>query len=184
MFFAATPHQVVLQHINFCIVSQSPSCQHGQQKGCQRGLYHQHFATFLLNRHYNGLNSNLGEGMDVCKCVVPLGHGGTLNRRRVASLLVRLAEGEERWKAINYPLHVLPQNWGGTEPKRAVTCVVLKTTACDMRASNSYHDEFQGPRYAARGLLETDHVILNNGQLTGTTLELAPPSPNYHTTPT
>ncbi|GFX77433.1 hypothetical protein TNCV_2956301 [Trichonephila clavipes] len=35
-----------------------------------------------------------------------------------------------------------------------------------------------------RRLLETDHVILNNGQVTGTTLELAPPSPNYHTTPT
>ncbi|GFT56105.1 hypothetical protein TNCV_811521 [Trichonephila clavipes] len=37
---------------------------------------------------------------------------------------------------------------------------------------------------ATRGLLETDHVILNNGQVTGTTPELAPPSPNYHTTPT
>ncbi|GFU72985.1 hypothetical protein TNCV_4637191 [Trichonephila clavipes] len=34
---------------------------------------------------------------------------------------------------------------------------------------------------ATRGLLA---VILNNGQVTGTTPELAPPSPNYHTTPT
>ncbi|GFX88878.1 hypothetical protein TNCV_2575851 [Trichonephila clavipes] len=34
---------------------------------------------------------------------------------------------------------------------------------------------------STRGLLETDHVILNNGQVTGATLELAPPSPNYHT---
>ncbi|GFX40362.1 dnaJ subfamily C member 22 [Trichonephila clavipes] len=37
---------------------------------------------------------------------------------------------------------------------------------------------------ATRGLLETDHVILNDGQVTGTTPELASPSPNYHTTPT
>ncbi|GFS62174.1 hypothetical protein TNCV_477091 [Trichonephila clavipes] len=39
-------------------------------------------------------------------------------------------------------------------------------------------------KYATRGLLTTDHVILNHGQVTWTTPELAPPSPNYHTTPT
>ncbi|GFT90261.1 hypothetical protein TNCV_701781 [Trichonephila clavipes] len=37
---------------------------------------------------------------------------------------------------------------------------------------------------ATRGLSATDHVILNHGQVTWTTPELAPPSPNYHTTPT
>ncbi|GFY20893.1 general transcription factor II-I repeat domain-containing protein 2A [Trichonephila clavipes] len=37
---------------------------------------------------------------------------------------------------------------------------------------------------ATRGLLATDHVILNHGQVTWTTPELAPPSPNYPTTPT
>ncbi|GFV06719.1 putative DD41D transposase [Trichonephila clavipes] len=36
-------------------------------------------------------------------------------------------------------------------------------------------------REAARGPLATDHVILNHGQVTWTTPELAPPSPNYHT---
>ncbi|GFU17758.1 hypothetical protein TNCV_1709041 [Trichonephila clavipes] len=36
----------------------------------------------------------------------------------------------------------------------------------------------------ARGLLTTDHVILNHGQVTWMTPELAPFSPNYHTTPT
>ncbi|GFW20176.1 uncharacterized protein TNCV_2321171 [Trichonephila clavipes] len=37
---------------------------------------------------------------------------------------------------------------------------------------------------STRGLLATDHVILNHGQVTWTTSELAPPSPNnYHTTP-
>ncbi|GFU18194.1 hypothetical protein TNCV_2033441 [Trichonephila clavipes] len=33
---------------------------------------------------------------DVCKCIVPLRHGGTLNSRRAASPLVRLVEEEER----------------------------------------------------------------------------------------
>ncbi|GFS77207.1 uncharacterized protein TNCV_3758031 [Trichonephila clavipes] len=32
-----------------------------------------------------------------------------------------------------------------------------------------------------RGLLVTDLIILNNGQVTRTTSELAPPSPNYYT---
>ncbi|GFX35592.1 hypothetical protein TNCV_103981 [Trichonephila clavipes] len=41
-----------------------------------------------------------------------------------------------------------------------------------------------GERKAARGLLATDHVILNHGQVTWTTPELAPTSPNYHTTQT
>ncbi|GFU33823.1 hypothetical protein TNCV_2169881 [Trichonephila clavipes] len=36
------------------------------------------------------------EDMDVCKCIVPARHGGTLNSRRAASPLVRLVEGEER----------------------------------------------------------------------------------------
>ncbi|GFV53493.1 hypothetical protein TNCV_4746411 [Trichonephila clavipes] len=36
---------------------------------------------------------------------------------------------------------------------------------------------------ATRGLLATDHVILNHGQVTWTTPELAPLSPNYPTTP-
>ncbi|GFW25670.1 uncharacterized protein TNCV_1309311 [Trichonephila clavipes] len=35
-----------------------------------------------------------------------------------------------------------------------------------------------------RVLLATDHIILNHGQVTWTIPELAPPSPNYHTTPT
>ncbi|GFX16815.1 uncharacterized protein TNCV_2517951 [Trichonephila clavipes] len=43
-----------------------------------------------------GLGSNPGEDMDVCKCIVPWRHGGTLNSRRAASILVRLVEGEER----------------------------------------------------------------------------------------
>ncbi|GFW50557.1 hypothetical protein TNCV_2888601 [Trichonephila clavipes] len=38
-------------------------------------------------------------------------------------------------------------------------------------------------RGATRGLLVTDLVILNHDQVTNTTPDLAPTSPNYHTTP-
>ncbi|GFV75869.1 uncharacterized protein TNCV_1454661 [Trichonephila clavipes] len=37
--------------------------------------------------------------------------------------------------------------------------------------------------FSNRRASATDHVILNQGQVTWTTPELAPPSPNYHTTP-
>ncbi|GFS66146.1 hypothetical protein TNCV_2511121 [Trichonephila clavipes] len=42
------------------------------------------------------LGSNPGEDMDICKCIVPSPHGGTLNSHRAASPLVRLVEEEER----------------------------------------------------------------------------------------
>ncbi|GFT36752.1 hypothetical protein TNCV_2755631 [Trichonephila clavipes] len=48
--------------------------------------------------------------------------------------------------------------------------------------SNSYRFEHLRCN-SARGLLATDHVIFNHGQGTWTTPELAPASPNYHTTP-
>ncbi|GFV41184.1 uncharacterized protein TNCV_1102471 [Trichonephila clavipes] len=68
--------------------------------------------------------------MDVCKCIVPLRHGGTLNSRRAASFLVRLVE-EERWEVPDHHQGVLPQNWGENELNRSVTCMVLKATAND-----------------------------------------------------
>ncbi|GFV20587.1 hypothetical protein TNCV_776331 [Trichonephila clavipes] len=46
--------------------------------------------------------------MPVCKCIVPLRHGGTLNNCRAASPLVRLVEGKDRCEASVHPL-------GGTE---------------------------------------------------------------------
>ncbi|GFU66487.1 uncharacterized protein TNCV_3807301 [Trichonephila clavipes] len=64
--------------------------------------------------------------MDVCKCFVPLRHGGTLNSRRAASPLVRLVAADERWEAPDPPQDVLPQIWGGIELHRTVTCMVLK----------------------------------------------------------
>ncbi|GFX78588.1 uncharacterized protein TNCV_30281 [Trichonephila clavipes] len=83
--------------------------------------------------------------MDVCNCIVPSRHGGTLNSRRAASPLVRLVEGEERWEALDHPQNVLPQNWGETEQNRPVTCMVLKASANDMRHLALCNDEFRGP---------------------------------------
>ncbi|GFW46073.1 hypothetical protein TNCV_3276901 [Trichonephila clavipes] len=42
-------------------------------------------------------------------------------------------EGEERWEAADHSQNVLPQNWGGIEQNRTVTCMVLKAKANDMR---------------------------------------------------
>ncbi|GFV64615.1 uncharacterized protein TNCV_3181111 [Trichonephila clavipes] len=74
--------------------------------------------------------------MDVCKCIVPLRHGGTLNSRQAACPLVGLVEGEERWEAPGHPQDFLPLNWGGTEQNRTVTCMVLKAKDND-RCKNS-----------------------------------------------
>ncbi|GFX03455.1 uncharacterized protein TNCV_4634671 [Trichonephila clavipes] len=71
--------------------------------------------------------------MDVCKYIVPLRHGGTLNSRRTASLLVWLEEGEERREAPGHSQGFLPLNWDGTERYRSVTSMVLKAKANDRR---------------------------------------------------
>ncbi|GFV22916.1 uncharacterized protein TNCV_2623691 [Trichonephila clavipes] len=92
-----------------------------------------------------GLGSNLGEDMDVCKCIVPSRHGVTLNSHRAAIPLVRLVEGKKRLEAIDPILGVLPQNWDETELNRSVTCMVLKATANDRRHLALCHDEFRGP---------------------------------------
>ncbi|GFX99961.1 uncharacterized protein TNCV_259981 [Trichonephila clavipes] len=75
--------------------------------------------------------------MDVCKCIVPLRHGGTLNSRRAASHLVWLVEGEERWEAPGHSQGFLPLNCGGTEQNRTVTSMVLKAKANDRRKNSS-----------------------------------------------
>ncbi|GFU07276.1 uncharacterized protein TNCV_2656021 [Trichonephila clavipes] len=98
-----------------------------------------------LNAVPLGLSSNPGEGMDLCKCIVPSRHVSTLNSRRAASPLVRLVERKERWVAHNQKQGVLPQSWGETELNRSVTCMVLKATANDRRYLALCHDEFRGP---------------------------------------
>ncbi|GFV64622.1 hypothetical protein TNCV_850711 [Trichonephila clavipes] len=42
------------------------------------------------------LGSNPGEDMDVCKCIAPSRHRGTINSCRAASPLVRMVEEDER----------------------------------------------------------------------------------------
>ncbi|GFX04823.1 hypothetical protein TNCV_2248061 [Trichonephila clavipes] len=48
------------------------------------------------------LGSNPGEGMYVCKCIVPLWHGGTLNSRQTASPFMRLMEGKESPSSVSW----------------------------------------------------------------------------------
>ncbi|GFT92861.1 uncharacterized protein TNCV_740301 [Trichonephila clavipes] len=67
---------------------------------------------------------------------MPLRRGGTLYRRRAATPLVRLGEGEERWEASDFPQNVLSLNWGRSEPNRTVTCIVLKAKANDRRTTS------------------------------------------------
>ncbi|GFS72748.1 cullin-4A [Trichonephila clavipes] len=91
-----------------------------------------------------GLNSNPGEDMDVCKCVVPSRHGGTLKSCRAARLLVRLLEEKERWEAPYHTQGALSQNWGETKINCFVTCIVLKPTANDRRHLALCREEFRG----------------------------------------
>ncbi|GFY12571.1 uncharacterized protein TNCV_2447621 [Trichonephila clavipes] len=81
------------------------------------------------------------------------------NSRQAASPLVRLVEGKERWEASGYTQSVLPQNWGGIDPNRAVTCIVLKATANDRRHLALCRDEFRGPRC---GLCRSGGISNNN----------------------
>ncbi|GFS70635.1 zinc finger protein [Trichonephila clavipes] len=63
-----------------------------------------------------------------------------------SSPLVRLVEGEERWDALDHFPCIIPPNWGGNEPNRTVTSMVLKATANNRRQLAFCNDEFCGPR--------------------------------------
>ncbi|GFV37859.1 uncharacterized protein TNCV_2662721 [Trichonephila clavipes] len=97
------------------------------------------------NSDSEGLGWNPGEKKDVCKCIVPSRQGGTLNSCRIASPLARLVEEEKRWEASDHPQSILPLNWGGIEPNRTVSCMVLKAMANDRHHLALCH-EFRGPR--------------------------------------
>ncbi|GFX20443.1 hypothetical protein TNCV_3488011 [Trichonephila clavipes] len=55
--------------------------------------------------------------MDVCKCIVPSQHGGTLNSHRVESPLVRLVTGNDRWEAPDPPPGCPPTKLGWNRAK-------------------------------------------------------------------
>ncbi|GFU87397.1 hypothetical protein TNCV_2716821 [Trichonephila clavipes] len=67
--------------------------------------------------HGWGLGSNPGEDIDVCKCIVSLRHGGTLNSRRAASPFVRLVEAEDRWEAPDPHPQCSPSKLGWNRAK-------------------------------------------------------------------
>ncbi|GFY27314.1 uncharacterized protein TNCV_2069341 [Trichonephila clavipes] len=87
---------------------------------------------------------------------------GYSNSRRAASPLVWLVEGEERWDASDHPQSVLPLNWGGIEPIRTVTCMVLKAMANDRRNLALCHDEFRGPW---SGICRSGGISNNNNKI-------------------
>ncbi|GFW45645.1 zinc finger protein [Trichonephila clavipes] len=64
---------------------------------------------------------------------------------KASSPLVWLVEGVERWEVLTTP-GVLPQDWGGNEPNRTVTCMGLKATVNDRRHLALCYDEFRGPQ--------------------------------------
>ncbi|GFT25082.1 uncharacterized protein TNCV_179911 [Trichonephila clavipes] len=100
----------------------------------------------VLGSTWDCLGSNPGEDMDICKCIVPSWHWGTLNNRRASSPLVRLVEGEEVIEATGEVRGLKPSAKSSeNEAKRTVTCMVLKATANDRRHLALGHDEFRGP---------------------------------------
>ncbi|GFS68517.1 uncharacterized protein TNCV_4584431 [Trichonephila clavipes] len=69
-------------------------------------------------------------------------------------------ENSPTWTGVEpVNLGVLPQNWGGNEPNRTVTCMVLKATANDRRHLTLYYDEFCEPR---SGLCRSSGISNNN----------------------
>ncbi|GFU42891.1 hypothetical protein TNCV_3140531 [Trichonephila clavipes] len=72
----------------------------------------------------------------------PSSSRGSLNSKQPSS---RKFSREVGGRPLNLPQGVLPQNWGGPELNRIVTCLVLKATANDRRTSSPCHDEFCGP---------------------------------------
>ncbi|GFX33742.1 hypothetical protein TNCV_3961511 [Trichonephila clavipes] len=83
--------------------------------------------------------------MDVCKCIVFLRHGVTLNSDRVAS------PSQSWWKRMRgeWALTTFRMSFLEIEVKngtnRTVTCMVFKSTDNDRRHLALSHDEIRGP---------------------------------------
>ncbi|GFV53830.1 hypothetical protein TNCV_4208811 [Trichonephila clavipes] len=98
--------------------------------------------------------------MDVCKCIVPLRQGGTLNSRRAASPLAWLVEGKERCEAPVLPQGILPQNRGDRDPKTGLHACPLNESI-----SESTGNEFQKKPFP----LESKAVTIRSSSLTSST---------------
>ncbi|GFT25290.1 hypothetical protein TNCV_181411 [Trichonephila clavipes] len=88
------------------------------------------------------MGSNPGEDMDVCKRIVPLRHGVTLNSRRAASPLEWLVEGEESWTRYEGSEKTPSREWSNFMDRLApVSNHVIPTSinnTCDLKALGSY----------------------------------------------
>ncbi|GFU88135.1 hypothetical protein TNCV_1337041 [Trichonephila clavipes] len=78
----------------------------------------------------NGLGLNPGEIMDVSKGILPLRQGGTLSSRQATSPLLRLKEGEDRWKSLDYPSVFSFKIW--MEPIK----ILLSSVCCSKNTAN------------------------------------------------
>ncbi|GFS61372.1 uncharacterized protein TNCV_3105551 [Trichonephila clavipes] len=129
------PHTLLSKIRFFCVLQDEPSFRRSST------------SSFSLEIEEGlGLDSNPREDMDVCKCIVSSWHGGALNSRRAASPLVRLVEGEERWKAPDPPLKVFSLKIG-MDPSKIVLspawCLKLRLTT-GVRILALSRDEFRG----------------------------------------
>ncbi|GFU77980.1 hypothetical protein TNCV_2563451 [Trichonephila clavipes] len=80
--------------------------------------------------------------MDICKCIVPPWHGGTLKRYRASSRLVSLVVGEERCPPV-YPGSLkIGMNLGQIVLSPAWCSKLSLTTGVHL---DPCHDEFRGP---------------------------------------
>ncbi|GFV40037.1 hypothetical protein TNCV_4412681 [Trichonephila clavipes] len=102
--------------------------------------------------------------MDDCKCIVPVGHGGTLNIRRAASPLVKLVKEEERSKTPYHPPRCSSQLGGEGSSQivmSRVWCSKLWRTTSEQLASS--HEKVFGPRSKFPSIRKT--VLLRNSIL-------------------
>ncbi|GFU16508.1 hypothetical protein TNCV_836721 [Trichonephila clavipes] len=82
-----------------------------------------------------GLGSNSGEGMGVCKCIMPLWHGSTLNSSRATNPLLR--KGKRSGRVLTPPGYS-PSKLGWNLAKIVLSPLVLKSTANDRRESSPF----------------------------------------------
>ncbi|GFW80669.1 transposable element Tcb2 transposase [Trichonephila clavipes] len=114
------------------------------------------------------------EDMDVCKCILPSRHGGTINSCRAASPLVWWWKGERGESPLTTP-RCPPSKLGWKRAKLYCTCMVLKATDNDRCHLALCHDEFHGPR---SGLCRSAASAPINHPLTGTaTSSISSPPP-------
>ncbi|GFV02216.1 uncharacterized protein TNCV_485371 [Trichonephila clavipes] len=87
----------------------------------------------LIASSYECPKCNEQMGLNERKSVVLDGFEWRCRKKvhRATSLLVRLVEEEERWEIPDHP-----QNWGGIETNRTVTCMMLKADENDRRKSS------------------------------------------------